>query len=436
MIARLVIALGLMLAALPVRAALDIEEVTTPGGLTAWLVEDRSLPFVAIDLRFSGGSAIDPPDRPGAVNLMTALLEEGAGTRDASGFQAEAEALAARFQFRTRRDTVAISARMLTENRAESVALLRDALTVPRFDADAVERVRAQVLAGLAQDAQDPEAQASDAFFAAMFGDHPYGHPPEGNATAVAALTADDLRAAHAAALSRGNVHIGVAGDIGAEELAPLLDALLGGLPATGAPLPGPPPAPPPGGLAVMPFDTPQSVAVFGQAAIAEDDPDFIATFVINQIVGGSGFESRLMSELREKRGLTYGVYSWLAPLDGAPLWMGQVASSNATMAQAFDLIREQWADVAGGGVSQAELDAAKTYLTGAYPLRFDGKDRIASILSGMQQSGRPIDYVLDRNAMVAAVTLDDIRRVAGRVMDAEALRFVVVGQPADMVGQ
>jgi zinc protease len=185
-----------------------------------------------------------------------------------------------------------------------------------------------------------------------------------------------------------------------------------------------------------MPFDTPQSVAVFGQAAIAEDDPDFIATFVINQIVGGSGFESRLMSELREKRGLTYGVYSWLAPLDGAPLWMGQVASSNATMAQAVDLIREQWADVAGGGVSQAELDAAKTYLTGAYPLRFDGKDRIASILSGMQQSGRPIDYVLDRNAMVAAVTLDDIRRVAGRVMDAEALRFVVVGQPADMVGQ
>lgn len=438
MIARLFGALALALVLLPgpgARAAVEIQTVESPGGLTAWLVEDRSLPFVAIELRFAGGAGLDPADRPGAVNLMTALLEEGAGDRDAEAFQARAEELAARFRFDARRDSLGVSARMLTENRADSLALLRDALTAPRFDADAVERVRAQVLAGIAQDATDPDARAAQAFFAALFGDHPHGRPTAGTAEAVAALDADDLRAAHAAALARDRVFVGVAGDIGADALGPLLDDLLGGLPETGAPLPGPPPTPPGGGVRVVPFDTPQSVAIFGQPALAEDDPDFLTAYVINQIVGGSGFQSRLMQEVRERRGLTYGVYSWLAPLDGAPLWMGQVASANETMAEAVDIIRAQWADVAAGGVTEAELAAARQYLTGAFPLRFDGNARIAAILAGMQSDGRDPGYVARRNDMVRAVTLDDIRRVAARVMDAEALLFAVVGQPRGLGG-
>jgi zinc protease len=429
MIARLALGLCLLLAALPARA-IDIVEIATPGGLTAWLVEDRSLPFVAIELQFRGGSGLDPADRAGAVNLMTALLEEGAADRDAAAFQARAEELAARFRFAAGRDSVTVSAQMLTENRADSLTLLRDALTAPRFDADAVARVRAQVLAGLAQDAQDPNARAADAFFAAMFGDHPYASPPEGTTQAVAALTEDDLRAAHAAALARDRVFIGVAGDVDAATLAPLLDDLLGGLPETGGPLPAAPPPAPPGGVRLDGFATPQSVAIFGQPGLPGDDPDFLTAFVINQILGGSGFQSRLMQELREKRGLTYGVYSWLAPLDGAPLWMGQVASANATMAEAMALIRAQWQDVAAGGVNQEELAAAQQYLTGAYPLRFDGNARIAAILSGMQSDGRDPDYVNRRNDLVAAVTLDDIRRVAGRAMDAGALLFAVAGAP------
>jgi zinc protease len=436
MIARLVLIAGLALAALPLRAAVEIEEVTSPAGLTAWVVEDRSLPFVAIELQFRGGAALDPADRPGAVNLMTALLEEGAGARDAASFQAEAEALAARFRFSASRDHVTVSARVLSENRDAGLALLADALAAPRFDAEAVDRVRAQVLSGLARDAQDPDALASAGFFAAMFGDHPYALPVDGTPASVAALDPDDLRAAHAGALARDRVFIGVAGDISADAVGPLVDALLGGLPEAGAPLPGPVPLPPAGGVNVIDFETPQSVAVFGQVAIPADDPDFLAAFVINHIVGGSGLSSRLMEEIREKRGLTYGVYSWLAPLEGAPLWMGQVASSNATMAEAIALIRAQWADVAAGNVSAAERDAALRYLTGAYPLRFDGNARIAGILAGMQMDGRPIDYVATRNARIEAVTLADIRRVAGRVMDADALSFVVVGRPEGLETQ
>lgn len=436
MIARFLLIGLLALAGLPAAAAVQIEKVQSPGGLTAWLVEDHGLPFVALELRFEGGSGLDPADRPGVVNLMTGLLEEGAGTRDATGFQAEAELRGARFRFDAGRDSVSVSAKVLTEDRDAGIDLLRDALTAPRFDAAAIERVRGQVLSGLAQDSQNPDALAANAFFARMFGDHPYAHPPEGTPEAVAAITRDDLVAAHAGALARDRVYIGVTGDITPEALGPLLDALLADLPETGAPLPGPPPPAPRGAVAVEPFATPQSVALFGQPGLPESDPDFIAAFVLNQILGGSGFNSRLMEELREKRGLTYGVYSYLAPLAGAPLWMGQVATVNDRMAEAVELVRAQWADVAAGGVTEAELDAAIQYLTGAYPLRFDGNARIASMLAGLQMDGRPIDYVATRNDQVAAVTVDDIRRVAKRVLDPAALSFVVVGQPDGLTSE
>ena len=418
-------------AALPAKAAVDIQEVTSPGGITAWLVEEPSIPFAAIEIRFQGGASLDVPDERGAVNLMMALLEEGAADLDAQDFAAARERLAASYDFETYDDSVSVSARFLTENRAEAVELLRKALVEPRFDEDAVERVRAQVLSGLRSDATDPNTIASRTFDAMAFGDHPYGSSRDGTIETVTALTRDDIVEAHGRVIARDRIYVGAVGDITPEDLGTLLDDLLGGLPAEGAPLPPEADYQLEGGVTVVPFDTPQSVALFGHEGIPRDDPDFFAAYIANEIFGGSGLQSRLMEEVREKRGLTYGIGTYLVPMDLAELVMGQVASANDRMSATIDVVTAEWRRIAEEGVTQEELDEAKTYLTGAYPLRFDGNGPIARILVGMQMDGLPIDYIATRNDKVMAVTLGDIARVTERIYRPEDLHFVVVGQPA-----
>lgn len=419
-----------LFAALPLRADVDIVEVTSPGGIKAWLVEDHSIPFTALELRFRGGASLDAPDKRGAVNMMTALLEEGAGDLDARGFARSLEALAASFRYRAATDDIAISARLLTENRDTGVDLLRASLQEPRFDPDAIERIRAQILTGLRADEKDPNTLASQAFDTMAYGDHPYATSMDGTVASVSSLTRDDLLAAHEAVFARDRLYVGAVGDITPEALGALLDELLADLPAEGAPMPPVAEVTIDGGITVVPFDTPQSVAIFGHTGIAQEDPDFFAASVLNQVLGGGSFESRLMQEVREKRGLTYGVYSYLAPRDHAAVYLGQVASANERIAETISVIRAEWGKAAREGVSAKEVADAKTYMTGAYPLRFDGNEPIARIMVGMQMLGLPIDYIPTRNDRVEAVTLDDVNRVAAELLDPEALHFVVVGQP------
>lgn len=419
-----------LLMATPLRAEIDIKEVESPGGVNAWLVEEHSIPFVSLELRFKGGASLDLPGKRGASNLMVALLEEGAADMDARAFAERAEALAASFDFDVGDDAVSVSAKFLTENQDEALALLRDALTQPRFDQSAIDRVRAQVVSSIGSDQQDPDHLVGQAFDEMVFGDHPYGSSIEGTVESVEALTRDDLLAAYRGAIARDRVYVGAAGAISSEKLAQVLDKLLADLPAEGLPQAPDISVETEAGVTVVPFDVPQSVAIFGHEGLARDDPDFFPAFVLNEILGGGGFEARLMREVREKRGLTYGVYSYLVPKDHAALYLGRVSSANDRISEAIDVIQDEWTKMAEQGVSAEELEAAKTYLTGAYPLRFDGNGRIANILVGMQMDDLPVDYVVTRNDKVRAITLEDIQRVAARVLRPDELRFVVVGQP------
>ncbi len=432
---RLALPVVLLLAALPARADVDIREITTPGGIDAWLVEDHTIPFVALELRFRGGTSLDAPGKRGAVNLMTGLLEEGAGDLDARAFSRATESLAASFSYDASADALSISARFLTENRDESMALLRDTLVAPRFDDEAIERVRAQVVSVIQSDQKDPQEIAGARFASLVYGDHPYATDENGTVDSVTSLTRDDLVAAHDAAIARDRLYVSAVGDITEDQLATLLDTLLADLPETGAPLPGDATLNLPGGIKVVDYDTPQSIAIFAQPGLEREDPDFFPAFVLNHILGGGGFESRLMTEVREKRGLTYGVYSYLADRDNAQVWMGSVASANSRVAEAVEVIRAEWARIREDGVTQEELDDAKTYLTGAYPLRFDGNGTIANIAVGMQMDGLGTEYIANRNDMVNAVTLEDINRVAREWLDPDRLTFVVTGQPEGLTG-
>ena len=419
----------------PAWARIDIEKVTSPGGMTAWLVREPAIPFVTINIAFKGGSNLDTPQTRGATNLMTALLEEGAGDRDARAFTERQETLATRFSFDTSKNSVRVTARFLTENRAASVALLRDALVRPRFDEAAVDRVRRQVLTAIEAGAKDQGRIAANTLAARAFAGHPQAASALGSVETVQRLTRADLIVAHRRALTRDRVFVTIVGDITPEGAKPMLDTLLGALPAAGPP-------PPPvsytlhGGLRVVDFpDAPQSVVRFSQPGLDITDKDFLKLMVLNHIVGGGGGNARLYSEVRERRGLTYAIDTYLIS-EPAPRWIGNFSSSNGVVGTAIEAIRTVWADLARNGPTDREVADAIAYLTGAYPLRFDGNARIAGILTGMQMQGIPIEYPTTRNAQVRAITPEDVRQIARQVMDPEALYFVVVGQPEDVAPQ
>ncbi|MEM6307241.1 MAG: pitrilysin family protein, partial [Pseudomonadota bacterium] len=380
--------------ALPLRADVTVQQVTSPGGLNAWLVQEPSIPFTALEIMFEGGAALDPSDQGGVANLMMGLIEEGAGDMDARTFSLAQENLAASFEFDVYDETTTISARFLSENRDQAIDLLKTALTQPRFDQAAIDRVRAQVLSIIASDAKDPNTIAGVTFDTLAYGDHPYARPLNGNTETVTALTRDDIVAAHQRLLVKNRMFVAAVGDISADELGLLLDRLLGDLPdGTVADVP-PVDFALKGGVTVVTEPFPQSVALFGHEGIDRDDPDFFPAFILNHVLGAAGFESILTQEVREKRGLTYGISTALVGKDQANVFIGQVASANDRVAQAIDVVRDEWARIARDGLTAQQVEAAKTFLTGAYPLRFDGNARIAGILAGMQRQGLPLDYI------------------------------------------
>lgn len=431
MIRPLALAFGLILFSLAPAAAMTIERVTTPGGIEAWLVEEHAVPVIAVEIGFRGGARVEPDGREGLADMMMALLDEGAGDLDAEAFQKRLEERAISLGFDGGRDGVYASLRTLSGEREEGFRLLGLALRAPRFDDEPVARVRSQLLAQLKRQAEDPDTVAAKRWFSAAFPDHPYGRDSSGSEASLRAISVDDLKAFAARSLARDRMKIAVVGDIDRRTLARLLDAALLGLPAS-SPADETPEAVPTGKarLLVERRPLPQTVVVFGSAGLKRADPDYIPAFVLNYMMGGGGFASRLTEEVREKRGLAYSVYSYLLPLDHAGLVLGGLATENAHVKDAIALVRAEQRRMLTKGVSAEELKNAKTYLTGSYPLRFDTNAKIASELVGIQLEDLGIDYVDKRNALIEAVTLEDLKRVAPRVLDPDGLLVSVVGDP------
>lgn len=408
----------------------DIQRVVSPGGIEAWLVQDDFVPIVSIRVGFFGGSNLEDPGKEGTAQLVSSLLDEGAGDMDARAFQNRLEDHAIRLGFSAGRDRFYASLTTLTENQDEAFNMLRLALTEPRFDDDAIERMRRQLLSGIAQGDRDPDTIAARAWWAAAFPDTPYGRPSTGTAESVSALTVDDLRAFHSR-LNRRDMRIGVAGDIDPETLGHLLDRTFLGLPADG-PAYAPAEVEPAGGgeTIVVQHPNAQSVVIFGSQGIDYADPDYMAAMVMNSVLGGGNFASRLMDVVREDYGLAYYVNSGLAVLDGASIFQGSVGTENARVAQSLALIRSEIARMRDDGVTEQELEDTKRYLTGAFALGFDSNSSIASRLTFYQLEDLGIDYINTRNDRINAVTLEDVDRVAARLLDPDNLLVVVVGQP------
>lgn len=429
----LTVLVALLLLVLPVRptwAGVEIQDLTSPDGHGFWLVEEPAIPIVAIEMSFRGGSWLDPEGREGLARMTFSLLEEGAGDLDAIAFENRASEISARMGFGASRDHVSVSARFLVETLDESVDLLALAMTRPRFDDEPVARIRQQILSGIRQSETDPDAQMRQAWRERAYPGHPYGRDLQGSAESIQAITVDELEATRARLLTQDGASIAIVGAIDAARAGEVVDRLLSGLAKD-----APPAAPrvetdPPAGVHVVQEDVPQSSALMGHRGLRRSDPDYITAYVMNHILGGGGFSSRLTTEVREKRGLAYGVYSYLTESDGAEFIMASVSTANTRIAESLEVMRGEWTRMVEDGVTEDELSAAKTYLTGSFPLRFDSNAKIANFLVFMQREGLGRDYLDRRTGLIEAITVEDIARVAKRLLNPEALSVVVVGMP------
>ena len=411
--------------------AVEVERVLTPGGLEAWLVRDHINPIVTVDFAFRGGGGLDPKGLGGLANLVSATLDEGAGGLDSQAFQGKLEDLSISLSFDAGRDNFSGDLRTLTRNLETAFDMLRLAVTSPRFDSEAVERMRARILAGLRRASENPRRIANRTLMRALFPDHPYGRTVNGRKDSVGRIKISDLKGFVARRLARDNLIISVVGDIDAQRLAGLLDATFGALPAKAAPWKLPEiKAAARGRIILVEKQVPQSVIRFGQPGIKRDDADFYAAYVMNYVLGGGGFASRLYAEVREKRGLAYSAFSYLSALDNGGLIYGGAATANARAGETLKVLGQEWRRMAGQGVSPAELKDAKTYLTGSYALRFSSSGRIAGMLTSIQMDKLGIDYMDRRNSLIEAVTREDVNRVAARLLAPDGLTMVVVGAP------
>ncbi|WP_368744609.1 M16 family metallopeptidase [Desertibaculum subflavum] len=427
----------MLLAPLAAAAGPKIEMVKSPGGIEAWLVREPSIPIIAMEVVWrDAGEKRAPANQAGIGGLLAAMLDEGAGDLNSQAFAERQQDNGISVSFSAGRDHFSLSLRSLSRSAGTAFELAELALTRPRFDDEALERLKRSIATQLIRDQEQPGTIASTTLYATAFPSHPYGRPQRGTAESVSALGREDLKAFLANELTRDRLVIGVVGDITAEQLGPVLDRLFGSLKAKGDPVAV---AEQPPALRERPIvvdrDLPQSVVQFMGHGVRRDDPDYYAAYVMNYILGGGGFNSRLTVEVREKRGLAYSVYSYLIPMRESGIWQGGVATRNDQVAESLRVIRSELDRMRKKGPGEKELAEAKTFLNGSFPLQLSSNSAIAGTLVGMQLADLGPDYIDERPKLINAVTADDVRRVAERLLDPSKLLVVVVGRPVGLGG-
>jgi zinc protease len=428
---RFLFALAFVLPFASAASATKIERVVSPAGIEAWLVREPSVPLIAMSFSFRGGASQDGAGKSGTAYMASSLLDEGAGPYDSRTFQERLDAKAIEINFNAGQDQLTGSLRTLSENKDEAFELLRLALAAPRFEAADVERIRGQILSILRRQSTDPDDIAYKKWWAEAFPGHPYGRPTRGTAETVPAIAVDDLKGFVRDTFARDGLKVAIVGNVDAEEAARLVDKVFAGLPAAGRLAPVTDAVPQNLGRRVgETVDVPQSVVVVGGPGVARKDPDFMAAYIVNHILGGGSFSSRLYREVREVRGLAYSVYSTLLTLKHAALFMSATATRADRAADTLNVVDQEIRRLAAEGPTEDELAKAKSYLLGSYALNFDTSGKIANQLVGIQFEDLGIDYITRRRDLIEAVTLADAKRVAKRLLDSGMLVTVVGRAP------
>ncbi len=407
-----------------------IQQFTTPGGVSVWLVTEPSIPILSVQMAWRGGSATDPEDLRGLTAAVTYGMNEGAGDLDSLAFQTAMEELNMSFSCSNSGEWTGCSATMLSEFAEPSMNLVGLAFAVPRFDEGPFERFRREQEVSLRTRETNPNFLAGRAMAAKLYPDHPFAR--EITVDTLAALTPDLAREHMRTLMTKDRLIVTAVGAISPEDLAPLIDLAAASLadsaeiaPVLPVTLPDIAPAP-----TVVSLPQPQTLVRFMAPGIDRNHPDFFPAFVLNYTLGGGGFESRLMKSLRVEKGLTYDISTSISPNPSFLSWSGAGQTKNESAGEFVEGIRGELREFMETGVTELELDDAKAYLIGSYPLGFDSNAKIARQMMSVRQEDLGIDYFDRRNALIEAVTLEDVNRVSAHYLAPERFTFVLVGEP------
>ena len=413
--------------------AFEIKQVTSNSGITAWLVEDHKNPLITMQFMARSGSSIDPKTKTGLAYLVSGLLDEGAGDLDSKSFQAALEKNSIALSFNARMDSFSGTLSTLTETKEEAFLLLALAIKKPRFDPEPTLRVKSQIAASLRASKENPNNIAGKLWWQLAFPSHAYGRSKKGTPETLASITREDMKDYVNKNLIKDNISISVVGDITTGELSAVLDDIFGDLPSSSSRnelrntrVKNS------GETVIVERDIPQSVVIFGHDGIKRDDADWYAATILFEILAG-GFGSRLTEEIREKRGLTYGVAAYPLPLDKAGVIVGSVSTVNGRVAESIRLIRDIWRRFGEEGPTIEEIQNAKDYINGSFSLRFTNSKTIVGVLNALQRFDLGKNYIEERPNLIAKVTPEDLKRVAKRIFKAESLTFVIVGNPVNI---
>jgi zinc protease len=415
----------------PQPTRVNIQEVKAANGLTAWMVESHEIPVVSVAIAFrDAGNAADPKGLAGLVRLLTSTLDEGAGPWDSQGFKKFLLEKNIELHIAATNDTFQLNFRTIKENVGEAFRVLNLVLRDPKFDDESLSRVKNQILTSLEQSLHNENFIAHQTLNSLIFGDHPYGRTAQQILKEFPKITATQMRQFIKDRLTRDQIVISAVGDITSNELKDYLDKTFGDFPEKSAPsdlknvallnL---------GTTTVETLDIPQSLVYFTQPGITRDDPDFYAAVVMMKIMGDGDYESRLWNEVREKRGLTYGIQADVNYSKYASLLIGGTSTKNNSVQEVVTLIRKVWKDMSEGA-SQAELDFVKKRMVGSFALNFSSTHRIAKALVTYQMDKLGTDYINKRNEIISSLTLEQINKVAKRLLNPEKLTFIIVGKP------
>ena len=412
--------------------AVEIKPITSPGGINALLVEDYTVPLISVSYSFKGGSTQDLPGKEGTAKLLTNTLDEGAGEITSQDFQIRLQDNGMGYSFSAGYDSFSGGIKALRSDREDSFELLRLMLNEPRFDEAPVERMKASRLNSLRARQANQQYLTGKAVRETLFDGHPYGRPTDGTIETMGALNGDDLRDYMSRVFARDNLVVGIVGAISEEEACALLVKVFGVLPAKAQLTEVPEINIETGTKKHIEFDTPQTNIRIALPGIKREDDAFFAGYLANYVLGGGSFNSRLYEEVREKRGLAYGVYSYLGTYDHA----GIVGAGSATRAdraqQTVDIILAEIERMATEGPTAEELEKAKKYISGSYAIsNLDTSGKIASVLVAIQQANLGIDYIDRRAEYIDAVTLDDAKRIAAQLFGGDPT-VITVGRSVE----
>lgn len=406
-----------------------IQQVVSPQGVPFWLVESPQIPMVSFDIAFRAGSAFEPEAKQGLASLTASLLDEGAAGLDSKGFKEALDEIGARFGAGADKLDSSIHLTSLTDHMDEAVRVAALAIQQPRFEVEALERIKAATLAGIQQSEENPNAVAGKAFMKGVFAGHPYGRQSVGTVASVAGLTDDDVRVWHTTHYTRANMVVAVVGAVSATQAGKMVDVLVAGLPVgttRNVVAEGPVPTVPQ--LMKLEKDVPQASIMLGHVGMSRDDPDYFAMLVMNELLGGGVLSSRLFEIVREKHGLVYGVSSNNTPFPKGGVFMVQLQTENGKAQKALSLVKHELERIATTQPTAEEFDDVVAYLVGSFPLRVDSNAKILDYLALMQMEDLGSDYLETWVANIKAVKPSDIQRVAAKLIKPDAMAITVVG--------